>query len=577
MLLHAGRADIGALADRVWYPIWDEGVKLGHAVRTPKEALTLAADDLDTATSFLQVRHVAGDEDLTDDLAAPRARAVAEAGQAVARASCRAGCASATQPAGEVAFLLEPDLKEGRGGLRDVHALRWAEAARRLLWEGDDPALEDGLRRAARRPGSSCTAAPAGPATGCCSRSRTRVADAARRGVGRRAHAHASPPPPARSPGAATTPGSGSTRRCAGPSGWRARRDRAIGPGLVLRDGEVHLTADADPAADPSLVLRAAAAAAAGDTRIHRGSLDRLAAVGRRRCPTRGPTTSARALVDLLLAGHRAIPVVEALDQMGLWVHVLPEWEAVRSKPQRNAYHRFTVDRHLMEACANAAALVARTDRPDLLVLGALLHDIGKGYPGDHTEVGIELVRDDRRRAWASPPADVDVLVAMVRHHLLLPDVATRRDLADPATIEAVAEAVGDLRTLGLLAALTEADSEATGPAAWGAWKAELVRDLVGRTVPRARRRLASTTCARTSRPPSTSSCCATAGRCCAARATGSPSSPPTGPACSRGSPACSRCTASACSTPPSPASTAWRSRCCGSSRASVPPSPGTR
>jgi [protein-PII] uridylyltransferase len=79
-------------------------------------------------------------------------------------------------------------------------------------------------------------------------------------------------------------------------------------------------------------------------------------------------------------------------------------------------------------------------------------------------------------------PSDVDVLVAMVEHHLLLPDVATRRDLADPATIEAVASAVGDLRTLGLLAALTEADSEATGPAAWGSWKAELVRDLASRT-----------------------------------------------------------------------------------------------
>jgi [protein-PII] uridylyltransferase len=80
------------------------------------------------------------------------------------------------------------------------------------------------------------------------------------------------------------------------------------------------------------------------------------------------------------------------------------------------------------------------------------------------------------------PPDDVETLAAMVRHHLLLPDVATRRDLADNATIDAVAEAVGDLRTLGLLAALTEADSEATGPAAWGAWKADLVRLLVSRT-----------------------------------------------------------------------------------------------
>jgi [protein-PII] uridylyltransferase len=184
--------------------------------------------------------------------------------------------------------------------------------------------------------------------------------------------------------------------------------------------------------------------------------------------------------VDLLLAGHRAIPVIEALDQLGLWEPVFPEWGALRSKPQRNAYHRFTVDRHLMETAANAADLVARTDRPDLLVVGALLHDLGKGFPGDHTEVGVALMGTiGERMGFAA--TDVAVLQAMVRHHLLLPDVATRRDLDDPATLDHVAGAVGDGLTLGLLAALTEADSLATGPAAWGRWKAELVRELVGR------------------------------------------------------------------------------------------------
>ncbi|MET0902970.1 MAG: [protein-PII] uridylyltransferase [Acidimicrobiales bacterium] len=477
VLLHAGRSDIGTLADRVWYPIWDEGVKLGHAVRTPKEALTLAADDLDTATSFLQVRHVAGDEDLTVDLAERsmkqwQKRSKRWLEELSRRVRQRHGAS------GEVAFLLEPDLKDGRGGLRDVHALRWAEAARHLLWQGDDPVLEEAygailsarveLHRRTGRPGDrllleeqDAVAESLGePSADALMHT---LAAAARTIAWRSDDAWQRIDASLR-----------------GPSGRRARRDRAIGAGLVLRDGEVHVTADADPAADPTLVLRAAAAAAAGDTRIHRGSLDRLAAsAGAMAVPWADDVR--RALVDLLLAGHRAIPVVEALDQMGLWVHVLPEWEAVRSKPQRNAYHRFTVDRHLMEACANAAGLVARTDRPDLLVLGALLHDIGKGYPGDHTEVGMDLVRTIGERIGL-PPADVEVLVAMVRYHLLLPDVATRRDLADPATVEAVAEAVGDLRTLGLLAALTEADSEATGSAAWGTWKAELVRDLVGRT-----------------------------------------------------------------------------------------------
>jgi [protein-PII] uridylyltransferase len=476
LLLHTGRADIGTFADRIWYPIWDEGLKLGHAVRTPRDALALAADDLDTATSLLQIRHLAGDEDLTDDLAR---RALAQWQRRAKRwlAELSRRVRSRHESAGEVAFLLEPDLKEGRGGLRDVHALRWAEAARRLLWEGDDSALEPAydallsarveLHRRTGRPGDrllleeqDAVAEALGDAS--ADALMHRLAAAARAIAWRSDDAWQR-----------------IDASLSGPLGWRSRRDRAIGPGLALRDGEVHVTAVAEPSSDPSLALRAGAAAAAGGTTIHRATLDRLAAAPAP-VPSPWPEELRAALVDLLLASHRAIPVVEALDQMGLWALVLPEWEAVRSKPQRNAYHRFTVDRHLMETAANAATLVARTDRPDLLVLGALLHDIGKGYPGDHTDVGVELVATIGVRMGLSPD-DVLVLQAMVRHHLLLPDVATRRDLDDPATLELVAGAVGDLRTLGLLAALTEADSLATGPAAWGQWKADLVRDLVAR------------------------------------------------------------------------------------------------
>jgi [protein-PII] uridylyltransferase len=476
VLLHEGRADIGLLADKLWYPIWDEGLKLGHAVRTTREALALAADDLDTATSLLQVRHLSGSAALTADLAdralqqwQKRSKRWLE--ELVRRVRDR------HERSGEVAFLLEPDLKEGRGGLRDVHALRWAEAARSLLWEGDDPALAAAyetllsarveLHRRTGRPGDRLlleeqdgVAAALGEAS--ADSLMHAVAAAARTIAWRSDDAWH------RIEGALS-----------GPLGWWSRRDKVIGPGLVLRDGEVHLTAEADPAIDPSLVLRAAAAAASGGTRIHRASLDRLAA-GSAPLPEPWPDGVRDAFVDLLLAGHQAIPVVEALDQLGLWVHVLPEWEAVRSKPQRNAYHRFTVDRHLMETTANAAELVGRVARPDLLVVGALLHDIGKGYPGDHTEVGIDLMSAMGTRLGFSD-ADIGVLQAMVRHHLLLPDVATRRDLDDSATIEQVAAAVADPLTLSLLGALTEADSLATGPAAWGPWKAELVRDLVGR------------------------------------------------------------------------------------------------
>jgi [protein-PII] uridylyltransferase len=249
----------------------------------------------------------------------------------------------------------------------------------------------------------------------------------------------------------------------------------------VLREGRIHVSASDDEIrSDPVLPLRAAARAAEHATRIERASLDRLSAMSPA-MPEPWPDDAREELVDLLRAGAPAIAVLESLDQRGLLVRLLPEWEKVRSKPQRNAYHRFTVDRHLCEAAVEAAALVDRVGRPDLLLLGALLHDIGKGYPGDHTEVGIELVADIGPRLGL-PPVDVEVIALMVRHHLLLPDVATRRDLSDEATLEHVARLMGDVETLRLLSALTEADSIATGPAAWGTWKAELVNDLVQRT-----------------------------------------------------------------------------------------------
>jgi [protein-PII] uridylyltransferase len=162
-----------------------------------------------------------------------------------------------------------------------------------------------------------------------------------------------------------------------GPRGRAAGGDRRLGPGVVLRDGEVHVVGDA-VSADPTLVLRAAAAAAGHHTAINRGSLDRLAAAPGA-LPDPWPEEARDALTGLLLAGPPALPVIEALDQRGLWARMIPEWAAVRSRPQRNAYHRFTVDRHLVEAAVNAAALAARVDRPDLLVVGALLHDLGKG------------------------------------------------------------------------------------------------------------------------------------------------------------------------------------------------------
>ena len=228
------------------------------------------------------------------------------------------------------------------------------------------------------------------------------------------------------------------------------------------------------------MIWRSAAVSAERDLPLSLGAIHRLADLSPAP-PDPWDDRLRDSLVRLLLAGRRAIAAFESLDHLGLVSHLMPEWEHVRHHHQRNAYHRYTVDRHLLEAAANAAELADQVDRPDLLVIGGLLHDIGKGLPGDHTVLGIEIVGNMAPRMGFSPP-DVAILQSLVRHHLLLADTATRRDLGDPKTIETVAEQVGDLTTLRLLGALTKADSLATGPSAWGSWKEQLVDELVRRT-----------------------------------------------------------------------------------------------
>ncbi len=475
-ILHAPRTDVGALAERIWYPVWDAGVKLGHAVRTVKESLSLAADDLDTATAVLSVRHLAGDRSLSDELAEKglglwRKRSQRWLEEMAVRVAER------HERVGEIAFLLEPDLKDGRGGLRDVHAIRWAGSAGFALHPGDEPAIADAYATVLstrvelhRRTGSTSDVLvleeqdAVAVALGHCD------ADELMRELSR----------------AARTISWVSDdlwwrvrSLLAGPTRRRGRTEAAdAATGVSLVEGVVSYSPDADLVGDPSLVLRAAVVAARSGARLSRDLLTR--SVDAAAPPIPWDEQARRLFVDLLLAGRPAISVVETLDLFGLWEPIVPEWSSVRCLPQRNAYHRFTVDRHLCETVANAAELADRVDRPDLLVMGALLHDIGKGADGDHVEVGLPLAAVMATRMGFTAE-DIATLQVMVEHHLLLPDIATRRDLSDDGTIQYVADRVGSLPNLRLLHALTIADSLATGSAAWGPWKEELVGVLVDR------------------------------------------------------------------------------------------------
>jgi [protein-PII] uridylyltransferase len=462
--------EIEPIASAIWYPLWDAGVKLGHAVRRIDEQLDLAKTDLDSATALVSARPLAGDDELTAEVIA-KGLDVWRSNGARHLSALRDRVRVREETAGDVAYLLEPDLKDGHGGLRDVQSLWWAQEAGLDLIAEDLIDLDrsyDVLLRA--RVSLHLTTGRAGDVL------RLEDQDAAAAAGGwRDADALM-----------ADVAAAGRTIAWLCDENWGravaatvSEPDRAVAPGVLLRNGEVELAPEADPASDATLVLQTAVAAARHQCRIRRSSLDRLhdEVEG---WPGTWPVGATDDLIALLLEGHRAIPVLESLDQRDLVARLLPEWAPVRSRPQRNAYHRFTVDRHLWEAAANAARLVHRVTRPDLLVLGALFHDLGKGYPGDHTVAGMDLVRTVGPKLGLGP-ADVEILVAMVEHHLLLPDVAMRRDLTDAATIEHVAAAVGTVEVLDLLHALTEADSLATGPSAWGDWKEGLVNELVAR------------------------------------------------------------------------------------------------
>ncbi|GHI87152.1 [protein-PII] uridylyltransferase [Streptomyces xanthophaeus] len=489
VLLHDGKAEPGALsalADRLWYPVWDLGLALDHSVRTPAEARRTAAEDLKVHLGLLDARAVAGDAGL---LAGLRTSVLADwRNQAVKRLpQLHALCRERAERSGELRFLLEPDLKEARGGLRDATALRAVAAS----WLADAP--REGLAEARRRllDARDALHLVTGRATDRLAlQEQAQVAEqlglldadallrevyeAARvvayagdvtwREVGRVVRARAARP---------------RLRGLLGTRGAPAVERAPLAEGVVESDGEAVLALAARPERDPVLALRLGAAAAQAGLPVSLHALRRLAAQARP-LPVPWPAEAREQLLTLLGAGEPTVAVWEALEAEGLITRLLPDWERVRCRPQRNPVHTWTVDRHLIETAVRASALTRRVGRPDLLLMSALLHDIGKGWPGDHSVAGETIARDMAARVGFDAQ-DVAVLGTLVRHHLLLIDTATRRDLDDPATVRAVAGAVGSVGTLEILHALTEADALATGPAAWSAWRASLVKDLVAR------------------------------------------------------------------------------------------------
>ena len=482
LFIHSGRVSsekLKALVNEVLYPLWD-AKSVDHSVRTRSETRDAATSDLRVATGLLDIRLITGNADLvanvqSDALELWRKNAkenLQDLHKSLQERHTRAG---------ELAYLLEPDLKEARGGLRDIQALRaialsgavtvplekisWAESTLNNVRESLHIASGRGKDRLLFQEQDKVAQllkyADADAMMGDVARAARSVdylldytwhtlEHKGKDGLGRIL----------KRPRVATVAKNVSA----------SNREIVIDPFTSFHE-------------DPVVGLRAAATAAQLGLPLSLDTCTELSEAlkkGEGVLSNPWPREARELLIALIGAGEAMVGIFEILDQEEIIFHWIPEWMSVRSLPQRNALHRHTVDRHMVETAVHAAALTRKVQRPDLLLFAALFHDIGKGTQEDHSERGVRLIEPIAQRIGFDAK-DIEVLKNLVLHHLLLSSTATRRDLDDPATIASVVSVIPDVNTLELLHALSIADGEATGSAGWSEWKATLVNDLVQR------------------------------------------------------------------------------------------------
>lgn len=501
------------VTERILYPLWDAGLTVGHATRTVTECARHARGDHVIQTALLDARRVCGDERLYRDLERVVWRQLNGNARERFVETKMSEHDQRHQRYGESVFLLEPDIKEGQGGLRDIHTSMWIARAKcgavklhdlpktGLLEARDAAALERGRdflwrtrnelhflagRHQDRLTFESQEQAARGlgyDGEGKLSEVETFMrdyylhAEEVSRLSSLVIHRSVDHDPSQRRkprPGRDLRPGvriAGRTLAVAASNGGHR------GPGEILE-----LFADLqryrlELGQDSREIVRARVETMAGELAGSTGA----------NCAWLGILRGNEWIYETLLEMHRT-GVLDAL---------IPEFGRVRCMALHDLYHIYTVDQHLMRAVKEferlrsgefeaslprLSQLAREVERPEILILGILFHDIGKGQGGGHSELGRVMALEAAARMGLNED-EQDLLAFLVLHHLLLTTIAFRRDIQDEKTVMDLADTMGTAENLKALYVLTYSDMKAVGPEVWTNWKAALLDELFNRTL----------------------------------------------------------------------------------------------
>ncbi len=498
------------------YLLWDLGVKVGHATRTHAQCIEDAKRDATVLTALLDARPIAGDAAVFARFQEGFAKARAQWGLGPFLAAKRAERAQRHARYGESPYVVEPHLKEGRGGLRDLQTLYWiaryafnvqrmpelvqpvghggamltereAHQIRRawnFLWT-----VRFHLHLVAGRAEERLTF-DLQPVVGArMGYTRHGLQDGVERFM---KHFFLT----ARDIARFTRILEPAIERASlGPPAVVPASDKALAQaGFALADGKLIAAPGHDFTIDPVLMLRIFCLARDRALDIHplafRAILRHARHVSRLRCDAE----AGRIFLDLL-TGRDAASWLRMMNEAGLISRLLPDWQRVVGLMQFDTYHVFTVDEHtietigvlgalesgaLAEVAPVASELIGQLQSRRALYVAMLLHDIAKGRGGDHSEIGAQLALDICPRLGLTPE-ETETVSWLVLNHLLISQTAFKRDIEDPKTILDIAETVQSPERLRLLLVLTVADMRAVSPKVWNGWKATLLRELYWR------------------------------------------------------------------------------------------------